>query len=46
MLLFCQVQCKAVVCPTQFKTHKYCDILRQICPEIESSSPGNIKSSR
>ncbi|XP_029934456.1 medium-chain acyl-CoA ligase ACSF2, mitochondrial [Myripristis murdjan] len=41
-----KVGCKAVVCPTQFKTQKYCDMLRQICPEIESSSPGGIKSSR
>ncbi|XP_029384384.1 medium-chain acyl-CoA ligase ACSF2, mitochondrial isoform X2 [Echeneis naucrates] len=38
--------CKAVVCPTHFKTQKYCDMLRQICPEIDSSSPGDIKSAR
>ncbi|XP_071368092.1 medium-chain acyl-CoA ligase ACSF2, mitochondrial isoform X1 [Centroberyx affinis] len=41
-----KVECNAVVCPTQFKTQKYCDMLRQICPEIESSSPGAIKSAR
>ncbi|TWW82104.1 Acyl-CoA synthetase family member 2, mitochondrial [Takifugu flavidus] len=41
-----KVQCKAVVCPAHFKTHDYCDILRRICPEIESSCPGNIRSSR
>nr|XP_046233568.1 medium-chain acyl-CoA ligase ACSF2, mitochondrial [Scatophagus argus] len=41
-----KVGCKAIVCPTQFKTQKYCDMLRQICPEIESSSPGDIKSAR
>uniref|UniRef100_A0A3B5K1A9 Medium-chain acyl-CoA ligase ACSF2, mitochondrial n=2 Tax=Takifugu rubripes TaxID=31033 RepID=A0A3B5K1A9_TAKRU len=41
-----KVQCKAVVCPAHFKTHDYCDVLRRICPEIESSSPGNIRSSR
>ncbi|KAM3859616.1 medium-chain acyl-CoA ligase ACSF2, mitochondrial [Diretmus argenteus] len=41
-----KVGCKAVVCPTQFKTQKYCDMLRQICPEIESCSPGDIKSAR
>uniref|UniRef100_A0A3Q3LCV5 Medium-chain acyl-CoA ligase ACSF2, mitochondrial n=1 Tax=Mastacembelus armatus TaxID=205130 RepID=A0A3Q3LCV5_9TELE len=41
-----KVGCKAVVCPTQFRTQKYCDMLRQICPEIESSSPGHIKSTR
>ncbi|KAF3704100.1 Acyl-CoA synthetase family member 2, mitochondrial [Channa argus] len=41
-----KVGCKAVVCPTEFKTQKYCDMLRQICPEIDSSSPGDIRSSR
>uniref|UniRef100_H3D2Q8 Medium-chain acyl-CoA ligase ACSF2, mitochondrial n=1 Tax=Tetraodon nigroviridis TaxID=99883 RepID=H3D2Q8_TETNG len=41
-----KVECKAVACPTQFKSHKYCDILRQICPEMEASSPGDIRSSR
>ncbi|XP_070782784.1 medium-chain acyl-CoA ligase ACSF2, mitochondrial [Enoplosus armatus] len=41
-----KVNCKAVVCPTQFKTQKYCDMLRQICPEIETSSPGDLKSAR
>ncbi|XP_063338012.1 medium-chain acyl-CoA ligase ACSF2, mitochondrial [Pelmatolapia mariae] len=41
-----KVGCKAVVCPTQFKTLNYCDMLRNICPEIETSSPGDIKSSR
>ncbi|KAK2820728.1 hypothetical protein Q5P01_023687 [Channa striata] len=41
-----KVGCKAVVCPTAFKTQKYCDMLRQICPEIESSTPGDIRSAR
>ncbi|KAM4624226.1 medium-chain acyl-CoA ligase ACSF2, mitochondrial [Polymixia lowei] len=41
-----KVGCNAVLCPTQFKTQKYCDMLRQICPEIGSSSPGAIKSAR
>lgn len=41
-----KVGCKAIVCHSQFKTQKYCDMLRQICPEIESSSPGGIKSAR
>ncbi|XP_026207074.1 medium-chain acyl-CoA ligase ACSF2, mitochondrial isoform X1 [Anabas testudineus] len=41
-----KVGCKAVVCPTQFKTQKYCDMLKQICPEMESSSPGDLKSAR
>ncbi|XP_037836878.1 medium-chain acyl-CoA ligase ACSF2, mitochondrial [Kryptolebias marmoratus] len=41
-----KVGCKAVVCPTEFKTQKYCDMLRKICPEIESSVPGDIRSAR
>uniref|UniRef100_A0A672UTW8 Medium-chain acyl-CoA ligase ACSF2, mitochondrial n=1 Tax=Strigops habroptila TaxID=2489341 RepID=A0A672UTW8_STRHB len=41
-----KVGCKALVFPTQFKTQKYYDILKQSCPEIETSSPGGIKSKR
>uniref|UniRef100_A0A669BPW5 Medium-chain acyl-CoA ligase ACSF2, mitochondrial n=1 Tax=Oreochromis niloticus TaxID=8128 RepID=A0A669BPW5_ORENI len=41
-----KVGCKAIVCPTQFKTLNYCNMLRKICPEIETCSPGDIKSSR
>ncbi|XP_069016164.1 medium-chain acyl-CoA ligase ACSF2, mitochondrial [Embiotoca jacksoni] len=41
-----KVGCKTVVCPLQFKTQKYCDMLRKICPEIETCSPGDIKSAR
>ncbi|XP_016300580.1 acyl-CoA synthetase family member 2, mitochondrial-like [Sinocyclocheilus anshuiensis] len=41
-----KVQCNAVVCPTQFKTQRYCDMLRQLCPEMETASSGGIKSSR
>ncbi|KAM6317411.1 medium-chain acyl-CoA ligase ACSF2, mitochondrial [Podargus strigoides] len=41
-----KVGCKALVFPTQFKTQKYYDILKQACPELEKSSPGGIKSKR
>ncbi|NWU91504.1 ACSF2 synthetase, partial [Upupa epops] len=41
-----KVGCKALVFPTQFKTQKYYDILKQSCPEVEHSSPGGIKSKR
>ncbi|KAJ8251393.1 hypothetical protein GJAV_G00220850 [Gymnothorax javanicus] len=41
-----KVQCNAILCPTTIKTQNYCDILRQICPEIETSSPEGLKSSR
>ncbi|KAM9639088.1 medium-chain acyl-CoA ligase ACSF2, mitochondrial isoform 1-T1 [Morphnus guianensis] len=41
-----KVGCKALVFPTQFKTQKYYDILKQSCPELEKSSPGGIKSKR
>ncbi|XP_075950302.1 medium-chain acyl-CoA ligase ACSF2, mitochondrial [Anarhichas minor] len=38
--------CKAVVCPAKFRTQKYSDMLKQLCPEIESSTPGDIRSAR
>ncbi|KAJ8345379.1 hypothetical protein SKAU_G00295720 [Synaphobranchus kaupii] len=41
-----KVQCNAVVCPTQFKTQNYCDMLRQICPELETATPGGLRSAR
>ncbi|XP_077384522.1 medium-chain acyl-CoA ligase ACSF2, mitochondrial-like isoform X2 [Festucalex cinctus] len=41
-----KVQCKAVVCPSSFKTQKFCEMLRQICPEINTSPPGDIRSPR
>ncbi|XP_035511202.1 medium-chain acyl-CoA ligase ACSF2, mitochondrial-like [Morone saxatilis] len=41
-----KVQCKAVVCPTRFKTQNFCDMLKEICPEIDTSPVGMIKSSR
>lgn len=41
-----QVQCKAVVCPTRFKTHEFCQMLRDICPEINTAASGRIHSSR
>ncbi|XP_036408652.1 medium-chain acyl-CoA ligase ACSF2, mitochondrial [Megalops cyprinoides] len=41
-----KVQCNAVVCPTQFKTQSYCDMLRQICPEMETAGPNGFQSAR
>ncbi|XP_069005088.1 medium-chain acyl-CoA ligase ACSF2, mitochondrial-like [Embiotoca jacksoni] len=41
-----KVQCKAVVCPTNFKSQMFCEMLREICPEINTMSEGMIKSSR
>ncbi|XP_051927655.1 medium-chain acyl-CoA ligase ACSF2, mitochondrial [Hippocampus zosterae] len=41
-----KVGCKAVVCPEAFKTQKYCDMLRLLCPEMATSPPGDIRSSR
>ncbi|XP_061079433.1 medium-chain acyl-CoA ligase ACSF2, mitochondrial-like isoform X2 [Conger conger] len=41
-----KVQCKAIVCPTKFKTQNYCDMLRQLCPEVETATPGGLKSAR
>ncbi|XP_039904193.1 medium-chain acyl-CoA ligase ACSF2, mitochondrial-like isoform X1 [Simochromis diagramma] len=41
-----KVQCKAVVCPTSFKTQRFCEMLREICPEIGTTPGGKFKSSR
>ncbi|KAH0629449.1 hypothetical protein JD844_011520, partial [Phrynosoma platyrhinos] len=41
-----KVGCKALVFPTQFKTQKYYEILKLICPELEQSSPGALKSKK
>ncbi|KAG2460814.1 ACSF2 synthetase, partial [Polypterus senegalus] len=41
-----KVGCNAIVCPTQFKTQRYYDMLKDICPEIEQASPGGIQSKR
>ncbi|XP_057716951.1 medium-chain acyl-CoA ligase ACSF2, mitochondrial-like isoform X2 [Corythoichthys intestinalis] len=41
-----KVQCKAVLCPSSFKTQNFCEMLRQICPEIDTATPGDIHSAR
>ncbi|XP_036446464.1 medium-chain acyl-CoA ligase ACSF2, mitochondrial-like isoform X1 [Colossoma macropomum] len=41
-----KVQCNAVVCPTQSKSQRFCDILRKICPELNTAASGIIKSLR
>ncbi|KAM9773404.1 medium-chain acyl-CoA ligase ACSF2, mitochondrial isoform X2 [Syngnathus typhle] len=41
-----KVGCKAVVCPEAFKTQKYCEMLRLICPEMATCPAGDIRSSR
>uniref|UniRef100_A0A672J1Q0 Medium-chain acyl-CoA ligase ACSF2, mitochondrial n=1 Tax=Salarias fasciatus TaxID=181472 RepID=A0A672J1Q0_SALFA len=41
-----KVTCKAVLCPTSFKTQNYCEMLREICPEISTAAGGLIQSSR
>ncbi|KAJ8251392.1 hypothetical protein GJAV_G00220840 [Gymnothorax javanicus] len=41
-----RVRCNAIVCPSKFKTQNYCEILKEICPEIETAMPGQLKSSR
>jgi fatty-acyl-CoA synthase len=41
-----KVGCKALILSEQFKTSNYVNILTEICPEIESSQPGRIKSKR
>uniref|UniRef100_A0A7N4NTG4 Medium-chain acyl-CoA ligase ACSF2, mitochondrial n=1 Tax=Sarcophilus harrisii TaxID=9305 RepID=A0A7N4NTG4_SARHA len=39
-----KVGCKALVFPTTFKTQNYYDILKQICPELETCSAGALRS--
>uniref|UniRef100_UPI00398EDD7F medium-chain acyl-CoA ligase ACSF2, mitochondrial isoform X2 n=1 Tax=Pristiophorus japonicus TaxID=55135 RepID=UPI00398EDD7F len=39
-----KVGCKALVCPTEFKTQVYYDILKQSCPELEKATPGDLRS--
>ncbi|XP_056143446.1 medium-chain acyl-CoA ligase ACSF2, mitochondrial-like [Lampris incognitus] len=41
-----KVQCKAVLCPTHFKTQNFYQMLRDICPEIDTAASSMIKSSR
>ncbi|XP_043946443.1 medium-chain acyl-CoA ligase ACSF2, mitochondrial-like isoform X2 [Protopterus annectens] len=41
-----KVGCKALVFPSQFKTQKYYELLLKACPEVETSSPGSIKSAK
>uniref|UniRef100_A0A6J0VDH4 Medium-chain acyl-CoA ligase ACSF2, mitochondrial n=1 Tax=Pogona vitticeps TaxID=103695 RepID=A0A6J0VDH4_9SAUR len=41
-----KVGCKALVFPTQFKTQKYYEILKLVCPELEQSSPGALNSKK
>uniref|UniRef100_A0A8C6U5V6 Medium-chain acyl-CoA ligase ACSF2, mitochondrial n=1 Tax=Neogobius melanostomus TaxID=47308 RepID=A0A8C6U5V6_9GOBI len=41
-----KVQCRAVICPSSFKTQRFCEILRKLCPEIDTSPKGHIQSPR
>lgn len=41
-----KIQCKTVLCPTSFKTQRFCEMLREICPEINATPGGLIQSSR
>ncbi|CAI9569682.1 unnamed protein product [Staurois parvus] len=39
-----KVGCSALIFPAQFKTQRYYELLRSICPEIDTSPAGGIKS--
>ncbi|KAM9780072.1 medium-chain acyl-CoA ligase ACSF2, mitochondrial-like [Neosynchiropus ocellatus] len=41
-----KVQCNAIVCPTSFKAQRFYDIIRRICPEMETAAAGALQSSR
>jgi fatty-acyl-CoA synthase len=40
------VQCKAIVTAVAFKSSNYIDMLAQLAPELETSSPDNLKIAR
>ncbi|KAM3910050.1 medium-chain acyl-CoA ligase ACSF2, mitochondrial [Leptodactylus fuscus] len=39
-----KVGCSALIFPSQFKTQRYYEILKKICPEIDSAPAGGIQS--
>ncbi|KAM5135518.1 medium-chain acyl-CoA ligase ACSF2, mitochondrial [Mantella aurantiaca] len=39
-----KVGCSALIFPDQFKTQKYYELLRSVCPEIDTSPAGGIRS--
>ncbi|GAA6110798.1 medium-chain acyl-CoA ligase ACSF2, mitochondrial-like isoform X1 [Tachysurus ichikawai] len=41
-----KVQCNALVCPTQFKSQRFYDMLRELCPELNNAVSGSIRSTR
>ncbi|XP_056672635.1 medium-chain acyl-CoA ligase ACSF2, mitochondrial isoform X1 [Monodelphis domestica] len=41
-----KVNCKAIVFPNKFKTQNYYNILKLICPELETCSPRELRSER
>jgi fatty-acyl-CoA synthase len=41
-----KVGCKALILSEHFKTQNYINMLTEICPEIDSSKPGQVKSKR
>ncbi|CAN9505644.1 unnamed protein product [Ophioblennius macclurei] len=41
-----KIQCKAVLCPTSYKTQRYCEMLRELCPEMNTAAGGPIQSTR
>ncbi|KAK7939144.1 hypothetical protein WMY93_002470 [Mugilogobius chulae] len=41
-----KVQCKAVICPSSFKTQRFSQMLQNLCPEIDPSSKNHFQSSR
>ncbi|XP_047656989.1 medium-chain acyl-CoA ligase ACSF2, mitochondrial-like isoform X2 [Tachysurus fulvidraco] len=41
-----KVQCNALVCPTRFKSQRFCDMLRELCPELNNAVSGSIRSTR
>jgi hypothetical protein len=41
-----KVGCKAIVMSESYKNQNYIEMLKSICPEIDSSQPGSLNSKR
>lgn len=41
-----KVGCKAIIMSETYKTQNFVDIFNQVCPEADSSKPGEINSKR
>ena len=48
-MIFCtlyQVGLKAIIAAEKFKTQDYYGMLREICPELDAATPGDLKAQK